>query len=847
MKKISLLLIALLTAATTIGQAHEYVNRFRTAEAVRLRTPLQCRDSVDFGGERFSEKALLKTPVELGRNAGWNTLETADTTGFITLPKAENDYLLYRLRTRLRSEAFMKSELKITSNARFEVLVNGESKKVKESVQDSVSKAESVSVKLRTEPEKDYDIVIKLLTSADDKGEAPALRCEIVKDKDFKEAAYAVDPDMKRRLSLHETAFGSRISLVSLSHDGKYLLMTRYDNYAPNRAAGNTELIEVKSGKRLLHRLHSPAWMPRSNKLYYTATAEHGRKLIVLDPVSGIETTVAENIPEGSFVWSPTEDYLVFRNTDKGDEDKGPLKRILMPDDRIPGARNRGYISIYDFATGTNERLTFGHEGVSLHDISQDGQRLLCSSSQSDITVRPFSKSTLFELDRTTMQADTLVREDAFISSAQYSPDGRSILVIGSPEAFSGIGKNCGEHPIANDYDKQAFLLDRGTGDVKPLTREFNPSIERADWNRADNCIYFTTTDKDCRHVYRYDTARESFAMLPLSEDVVSQFSLAKDAPETAAYIGGGSTSHGVAYLYNSKKQLSTQLADPMAETLSEIELGHIEPWNFTAADGTEIEGLVCLPPQFDENRTYPLIVYYYGGTTPTTRSIATPYSPQLFASRDYVVYVIQPSGTIGYGQEFSARHVNAWGEYTADNIIEGTQKFCEAHPFVDPKRTGCLGASYGGFMTMYLQTRTDIFAAAVSHAGISNVTSYWGEGYWGYSYNSVAAADSYPWSNPELFTQHGSLFNADKITTPLLLLHGSVDTNVPIGESIQLYNALKILGREVEFITVNGENHFISDYPKRELWHNSIMAWFARWLQDDARWWNDLYPEKHW
>ena len=75
-------------------------------------------------------------------------------------------------------------------------------------------------------------------------------------------------------------------------------------------------------------------------------------------------------------------------------------------------------------------------------------------------------------------------------------------------------------------------------------------------------------------------------------------------------------------------------------------------------------------------------------------------------------------------------------------------------------------------------------------------------------------------------------------------MLHGTVDTNVPIGESIQLYNALKILGKPVEFITVDGENHFVLDYAKRELWHNSIMAWFARWLQDSPAWWNDLYPE---
>ena len=210
-----------------------------------------------------------------------------------------------------------------------------------------------------------------------------------------------------------------------------------------------------------------------------------------------------------------------------------------------------------------------------------------------------------------------------------------------------------------------------------------------------------------------------------------------------------------------------------------------------------------------------------------TTRGISNPYCAQLFASRDYVVYVIQPSGTIGFGQEFSARHVNAWGKRTADDIIEGTKQFCKEHPFVDENESGCLGASYGGFMTQYLQTQTDIFAAAVSHAGISDVTSYWGR-LLGLFIQCDCRRRQLPLKNPDLFTKQGSLFNADKINTPLLLLHGTVDTNVPIGESIQLFNALKILGKTVEFITVDGENHFISDYDKRIKWHNSIMAWFC-------------------
>ena len=147
--------------------------------------------------------------------------------------------------------------------------------------------------------------------------------------------------------------------------------------------------------------------------------------------------------------------------------------------------------------------------------------------------------------------------------------------------------------------------------------------------------------------------------------------------------------------------------------------------------------------------------------------------------------------------------------------------------------------------MTQYLQTQTDIFAAAVSHAGISDHTSYWGEGYWGYSYSEVSMAESYPWNRKDLYVDQSPLFNADKIHTPLLFLHGSADTNVPIGESIQMFTALKLLGRPTAFVVVDGENHGISNYQKRVKWQNTIFAWFAKYLKNDNGWWQALYPDK--
>ena len=226
------------------------------------------------------------------------------------------------------------------------------------------------------------------------------------------------------------------------------------------------------------------------------------------------------------------------------------------------------------------------------------------------------------------------------------------------------------------------------------------------------------------------------------------------------------------------------------------------------------------------------------------TRDFGGRYPKNLYAAQGYVVYVLQPSGATGFGQEFSALHVNDWGIIVADEIIDGAKKFLAAHPFIDEKRVGCIGASFGGFMTMLLQTRTDMFAAAIAHAGISSISSYWGEGYWGYLYSAVATANSFPWNRKDIYIDQSPLFHADKIKTPLLLLHGSVDTNVPPGESRQLYAALKLLGREVELIEVEGQNHHILTYNKRIKWTKSIIAWFDKWLKDQPQWWEDLYPK---
>lgn len=648
----------------------------------------------------------------------------------------------------------------------------------------------------------------------------------------------------KRPYTIKDVMNGRHFGDVELSADGRFLLTCYYTIYDGGSSEWRYKITETGSGRTITDSRDPLHWMPRSVRYYFTRYGMQGRELVCVNPADGKETILVSQLPEGHFRIAPSEDYLLFSHTAQGPQENPDLYQVLEPDDRQPNWRNRMYYSIYDIQTGLSRQLTFGHHNAHVSDISDDGKMMLLSISEPRITQRPFYLTTLLRLNVETLQADTLLHRAGFVGNAYFCHDRNQLLVSGSPEAFGGVGLAVKKGQTASMYENELYLLDIPSRKATPLTKDFDPSIQHVGKQTADGTFYFTAENRDRVDLYALNPATGKISRIDTREEIVGRFSKAQTGPALVYYGESASNAHRL-YSVNTKNGKSVLLEDLDAERLSDVQLGECRDWNFVNSRGDSIYGRFYLPADFDATRKYPLIVNYYGGCSPTARYLESRYPHHLYAAQGYVVYVIQPSGATGFGQEFAARHVNAWGDYTADDIIEGTRRFCQEHPYVNDKKIGCVGASYGGFMTQYLQTKTDLFAAAISHAGISNVTSYWGEGYWGYSYSEIAAANSYPWNNPDLYTKHSPLFNADKIHTPLLFLHGSADTNVPIGESIQMFTALKMLGRETAFVTVNGQDHQILDYGKRIKWQNTIFAWFAKWLQDDATWWDTLYPPK--
>ena len=791
-------------------------------------------DSVNIKGEAFDLKQLLDSPLSF-------TLLNKGKEVTAAQLLADKQDALHLASFCVSNTQRTKATIAVEGLEQYRLFVDGEQVAV------NGDKAETILTPSQ------HTVVIKYLTRKNASSDKKSIKLTVTAADGA--PLFVGDATAKRAYNIYDVICAPNYPSVSISPNGKFIVVrkTWVDRKGNNHSI--SELRNSQTNRVMATFEEDVKWMPSSNKLYFTQKASDSSiageekqdgtlQLITINPLTMEREVLAANIPDGWFQFTPDEKTLIYTLYTEGRKKDAQVYDVKEPDDRQPGWRSRSYLAKFDLASGVLQPLTFGYHNVYFNDISADSRYLLIGKSEERLTKRPTTLNSYYRLNLNDMSVETLIEKGEFLNSAQFSPDGKSILVSASPEAFNGIGKNVEEGQTPSMIDTQLYLMTLSDKKVRPLTRDFNPNVQSTEWSKVDGNIYFTAEDKDCVHLFQLNPKSGKFTLLKTPEEYIKSFSLASSAAEMA--FSGQSASNADRLYKMNTKALKSQLVDDLsARELKDVELGECKAWNFVNSRGDTLCCRYYLPPHFDAAKKYPMIVNYYGGCSPTSRMFQSRYPHHVYAAMGYVVLVVNPSGATGFGQKFSARHVDTAGEGVAEDIISSTQAFCDEHAFVNRKKIGCIGASYGGFMTQYLQTKTDLFAAAISHAGISDHTSYWGEGYWGYSYSEVSMANEYPWTNKHLFVDQSPLYNADKIHTPLLFVHGTADNNVPVGESIQLYTALKLLGRPTAMVLVDGQDHHIIDYEKRLKWQNTIFAWFAKWLQDDASWWTEMYGDE--
>ena len=279
----------------------------------------------------------------------------------------------------------------------------------------------------------------------------------------------------------------------------------------------------------------------------------------------------------------------------------------------------------------------------------------------------------------------------------------------------------------------------------------------------------------------------------------------------------------------------SAPLIDPSADLLRRRPRASLEKFSIERG-GYEIQGRLWLPPLFDAAGSYPLILDIHGGPNGAFYDSFVPWQ-QVLAGNGYLVLAVNPRGSSTYGDEFMRAVLEDWGGEDYLDLIAALDHVCQ-RGYVDSRRLGIHGYSYGGYMTGWAIGHTDRFRAAVIGAPCANLYTMYGTSDIGISFGEPQWGGSVTDTPPDILAQkllaRSPITYAKNVDTPALLLHGEADARCPVAQSEEYFVALKRLGKTVEFVRFPGCNHAFprTGHPRmREEYLTRMLAWFDDWL----------------
>jgi dipeptidyl aminopeptidase/acylaminoacyl peptidase len=279
----------------------------------------------------------------------------------------------------------------------------------------------------------------------------------------------------------------------------------------------------------------------------------------------------------------------------------------------------------------------------------------------------------------------------------------------------------------------------------------------------------------------------------------------------------------------------------------SEFNWASVELINWKSYDGIPLEGLLYKPENFDVDKKYPLLIYYYELYSDDLHNhyipkpTASVIYPTEYASAGYVVFIPDVRYKIGHPAKSAY-----------DCIMSGTDRVLELLPNIDSTKMGLQGQSWGGYQTAQLITMTKRYAAAMAGAPVSNMFSAYGGIRWGSGVNrqfqyerTQSRIGKTIWEAPELYVENSPLFHIPNITTPLLIMSNDKDGAVPWYQGIEMFTGMKRLGKPCWMLNYNGDDHNLLENANRIDLSIRMRQFFDYYLLDKPapKWLTDGIP----
>jgi dipeptidyl aminopeptidase/acylaminoacyl peptidase len=428
-----------------------------------------------------------------------------------------------------------------------------------------------------------------------------------------------------------------------------------------------------------------------------------------------------------------------------------------------------------------------------------------------------------------------------------YSPDGK--YLAWRSEARAGY-----------ESDKfRLMLYDRAAKTIKDLLPNFENWVDEFAWAHDSHAIYFASGNEGEAPIFQATLdgkveeitvwAGEYSDLHPIpSGKLVATKALVRVPSEVFLVTYSFTPDNGEKF--NAPGASVTESETTKAETwvthlnddlIDQFDLPKLENFWFTAADKTKVQGFLIRPPAFDPAKKYPVKFLIHGGPQGAWGdSWSYRWNPELFAANGYVVVMINPRGSTGYGQAFVDGVNGDWGGKPFTDLMTGLDYAEQHYPFIDKTRECALGASYGGYMANWVLGHTNRFKCIVSHDGMFNAESAFGstEEDWfniwefkGNPWDYYGKPDS---ENP--FRKWSPSLSAKNFKTPTLVVHSQLDYRLDVSEGYQLFDTLQLLKVPSKMLYFPDEGHWVLKPQNSQLWYKTVNDWVDQWTKAGNR-----------
>jgi dipeptidyl aminopeptidase/acylaminoacyl peptidase len=579
----------------------------------------------------------------------------------------------------------------------------------------------------------------------------------------------------------------------------------------------------------------SPRWSPDGKYLSFTADrpgAAKGEQVWVMNRRGGEArqlTDVKDHL--SAYAWSPDGKKLLLALTpdDEADKDKKPA------DDKDKDKPKPIVIDRYHFKEDVEGYLTGDkHTQLWLWDVETHKLDKLTTDTKHDETNGVWAPdgSTIAYVSNHDPDPDRSINNDVFAVAAKPHSEPRKLTtfagsdggrIVWSPDSKS-IAFLQGSDPKYWQYSENHLGIVAADGSAAPriVDAKLDRSVSMPEFTPDGKSITVLVEDDRSEYPASIDVATGEEKRL--IETPGSAMAPNADGGHTALLWTTDSASPELYALEDGSLRRLTHHNDTL---LAELKLGETRDVNTKSKDGTDVHGLITLPPDAAAGKTQPTLLFIHGGPDGQDAH-GFNLLRQLFAAHGYAVLNVNYRGSAGRGSAYQQSIFADWGHYEVEDLLASVDQVVK-DGIADPDHLAVGGWSYGGILTDYTIASTTRFKAASSGAGTGNPIALFGIDEYIYQYQSELG---YPWQDPQKYIKLGyPLYHADRIKTPTLYMGGDKDFNVPLIGGEQMYEALRALNVPSELIVYPGQFHgftrpsFIRDRYQR--WFN----WYDKWV----------------